>query len=174
MIAAVKDEDGLEKCLKSESQIIFILFGDLVSIADIVSRVKSAGKLAMVHVDLIDGLASRDVAVDFIAKNTCADGIISTKPNIVHRAKACGLLTVQRFFLLDSIAMNNITRQHSPNCDAIEILPGLMPKVIKKLVGVINKPVIAGGLITDKEDIVNALSAGAIAISSSNHDTWFM
>lgn len=161
--------------MKSECQIIFVLFGDLVSIAYIVSRIKSAGKLAMVHVDLIDGLASRDVAVDFIAKDTCADGIISTKPNIVHRAKACGLLAVQRFFLLDSIALNNITRQPSMNnADAIEILPGLMPKIIQKLVGVSEKPIIAGGLITDKEDIVNALSAGAIAISSTNQDTWFM
>ena len=174
VIAAVKDKDGLEKCLKSESRIIFILFGDLVDIADIVSRIKSAGKLAMVHVDLIEGLSSRDVAVDFIAKNTHADGIISTKPNLVHRVKACGLLAVQRFFLLDSIALNNLIRQPAPNCDAIEILPGMMPKIIKKLVGIIEKPIIAGGLITDKEDIVSALSAGAIAISSTNQDTWFM
>jgi glycerol uptake operon antiterminator len=146
-----------------------------VTIADVVAKIKNAGKLAMVHVDLIDGLASRDVAVDFIAKNTKADGIISTRPNIVHKAKTCGLLAVQRFFLLDSIAVNNIEKQPSlKDADAVEILPGLMPKIIQKLVGSIGKPVIAGGLINDKEDILNALNAGAIAISSTNHDTWFM
>jgi len=175
VIAAVKDMEGLEKSLQSDCQIIFILFGDLVNIAEIVARIKNAGKLAMVHIDLIDGLASRDVAVDFIAKNTCADGILSTRPNMVHRAKVCGLLAVQRFFLLDSIALSNIGRQPSlKDADAIEILPGLMPKVIKRLVASVGKPVIAGGLITDKEDIVHALNAGAIAISSTNHDTWFM
>jgi glycerol uptake operon antiterminator len=146
-----------------------------VSIADIVAKIKKAGKFAMVHVDLIDGLASRDVAVDFIAKNTNADGIISTRPNIVHKAKTCGLLAVQRFFLLDSIAVSNIEKQPSlKDADAVEILPGLMPKIIQKLVGSIGKPIIAGGLINDKEDILNALNAGAIAISSTNHDTWFM
>ncbi len=175
VIAAVKDVDGLEKSLKSDCQIIFILFGDLVNIAEIVSKIKNAGKLAMVHVDLVDGLALRDVAVEYIAKNTCADGILSTRPNIIHRAKACGLLAVQRFFLLDSIALSNIGKQPSlKDADAIEILPGLMPKVIRELAKNIDKPVIAGGLITDKEDIVHALGAGAIAISSTNHDTWFM
>lgn len=42
----------------------------------------------MVHVDLIDGLAARDVAVDFIAKSTRADGIIDS--NLVRRAKTQG------------------------------------------------------------------------------------
>lgn len=175
VIAAVKDMEGLGKSLESDCQIIFVLFGDLVTISDTVSTIKNAGKLAMVHVDLIDGLASRDVAVDYIAKYTCADGILSTRPNIVHQAKNCGLIAVQRFFLLDSIAVNNISKQPSLKyADAIEILPGLMPKIIRRLVKSIGKPVIAGGLIDDKEDIVNALNAGAIAISSTNHDTWFM
>jgi glycerol uptake operon antiterminator len=175
IIAAVKDAEGLDKSIESDCQIIFVLFGDLVGIADIITKIKNAGKIGVVHVDLIDGLASKDVAVDFIAKNTSADGIISTRPNIVHRAKACGLLAVQRFFLLDSIALNNIGKQPSlKDADAIEILPGLMPKIIQKLVKSIGKPIIAGGLITDKEDIVNALNAGAVAISSTDHDTWFM
>ena len=30
VIAAVKDDEGLEKCLESESQIVFILYGDLI------------------------------------------------------------------------------------------------------------------------------------------------
>ncbi|MDD3170042.1 MAG: glycerol-3-phosphate responsive antiterminator, partial [Eubacteriales bacterium] len=46
--------------------------------------------------------------------------------------------------------------------------------IIQNLVNSIEKPIIAGGLITDKEDIVNALNAGAIAISSTIHSTWFM
>jgi len=165
----------LKKCLASDCRIVFILFGDLVGITDIVSRVKAAGKLAMVHVDLIDGLAVRDVAIDFIAKNTNADGIISTKSNLVKRAKACGLLTVQRFFVLDSIALVNISKQLPLDfADMIEVLPGVMPKIIWRLVEMTGKPVIAGGLISDKEDIVNALGAGAVAISSTNTDVWFM
>ena len=175
IIAAVKNHEGLEKSLRSECRVVFILFGDLVGIADIVERVKSAGKLAMVHVDLIDGLSPRDIAIDFIAKYTNADGIISTKANLVRHAKACGLFTVQRFFVLDSISLANIGKQLPlENADLIEILPGVMPKIISQLSESTGKPIIAGGLISDKEDIISALEAGAVAISSTNEKIWFM
>ena len=36
--------------------------------------------------------------------------------------------------------------------DMVEILPGVMPKVIKKLTAISPVPVIAGGLILDKEE----------------------
>lgn len=51
IIAATKDMTGLEKCLTCDSQVIFILFGDICNISDIVDKVKSAGKTAMVHID---------------------------------------------------------------------------------------------------------------------------
>lgn len=173
IIAAIKDEDGLERTLTDHCRIVFVLFGDIVSLPHIVSRIKDAGKVVFVHIDLVDGLASRDVSVNYIAQNTCADGIISTRPNIVKCAKEYGLLAVQRFFVLDSIAFNNIEKQISQPADAIEILPGVMPKIIKKLSESVKKPIIAGGLITDREDIVNALNAGAFAVSSSKWDVWF-
>ena len=53
VIAAVKDDDGLKKCLETDSSIVFILYGDICNIPQIVETVKSAGKIAMVHVDLI-------------------------------------------------------------------------------------------------------------------------
>ena len=58
--------------------------------------------------------------------------------------------------------------------DFIEVLPGLMPKVIRKICRTSRIPIIAGGLITDKEDVVAALSAGAIAVSTTNQDVWRM
>ncbi len=56
IIAAIKDDEGLKKCLTSESRVIFILYGDICNIPDIVETVKSSGKIAMVHIDLIAGL----------------------------------------------------------------------------------------------------------------------
>lgn len=173
IIAAVKDEDGLERALTGNCRFVFVLFGDIVNLPNIISRIKETGKVVFVHIDLIDGLAPREVAVNFIARNTCADGIISTRPNIVKCAKEYGLLAVQRFFVLDSLAFDNIGKQISQSADAIEVLPGVMPKIIEKLSENVKRPIIAGGLITDREDIVNALNAGAFAISSSKWDVWF-
>lgn len=59
IIAAIKDDAGLAKCKACDSQVVFVLYGDICSIADIVDEIKSAGKLAMVHLDLITGLSSR-------------------------------------------------------------------------------------------------------------------
>ena len=35
IIAAIKDDEGLKKCLTSESRVIFILYGDICNIPDI-------------------------------------------------------------------------------------------------------------------------------------------
>jgi glycerol uptake operon antiterminator len=171
VILAVKSMEGLEKILRANSAIVFVLFGDILNIPAIVSKIKDAGKIALVHIDLIDGLASRDIAVDFLAEHTRADGILSTKANLLKHAKTRGLLTIQRFFVLDSMALINIEK-HFPldYADAVEILPGVMPKVIRTIVEITGKPVIAGGLISDQEDVRSAIEAGAVSVSSSNMD----
>lgn len=175
VVPAIKSEEGLLNCLNCESQVVFVLYGDVLSITGIVAKIKEAGKAAIVHIDLIDGLSSREIAVDFIKQHTMADGIISTKQSLVKAAKQKGMLAIQRFFVLDSIALFNIQKQITSNdADLIEILPGVMPKVIRKLVDTTGKPVIAGGLISDKDDIMTALGAGATAISSTNEEIWFL
>jgi len=175
IIAAVKDMDGLDRCLESESKIIFVLFGDICNIAGIVKTIKESGRIVIVHVDLINGLSTKEISVDFIKNNTAADGIISTKPALIKRAKELGLFTVFRFFVIDSLALENITKQSkAAKPDYIEILPGVMPKIIKKIHTLTSVPVIAGGLILDKEDVMTALSAGAVSISTTNQNVWFM
>ena len=175
VIAAVKDETGLKECLYSESQIIFLLFGDICSVGRYVEIAKSAGKMVFVHMDLINGLGNKEVAVDFIREHTGVDGIISTKPQLVKRAKELGLFGILRIFVIDSMAFGNIEKQCASLVpDAVEILPGLMPKIIKKLCSTVKVPIIAGGLISDKEDVMNALTAGAVAISVTNQRVWFM
>jgi glycerol uptake operon antiterminator len=169
IIAAANSTEGLENCLKGNGEIIFILFGSILSIPGIVARIKDAGKVALVHLDLIDGLNTHDVAADFLAENTRADGIISTRANVLKTAQSRELLAIQRFFVLDSMSLVNIEKHLSlHHADAIEILPGLMPKIIRRLAAFSQKPIIAGGLIADMEDVRLALEAGAVSVSTSN------
>lgn len=175
IIAAVKDDEGLERALLTDCRVIFLLYGTVCNVGELVERIKSAGKLAMVHIDLIDGLSSKDVAVAFLRQNTRADGVISTKPTLVKAAKEQGLLAVQRFFLLDSLALANFQKYAEMNtADMIEILPATMPKIIRRITADSRLPIIAGGLISDKEDIMLALQNGATAVSSTNYDVWTM
>lgn len=173
IIAAVKDDDGLQKCLNIESSVVFILYGDVCSIPRIVETVKSFGKIAMVHIDLINGLSSKEIAVDFLKQYTRTDGIITTKPGLVRRAKELDLYTILRFFVIDSMAYENIERQtKAARPDFIEVLPALMPKIVSKICALSPIPVIAGGLVSDKEDIMALLQAGVISVSSTNERTW--
>ena len=175
IIAAIKDDEGLKKCVTSDSRVIFILYGDILTIPDIVDTVKAAGKLAMVHIDLITGLSSKEIAVDFLKKYTKADGIITTKPNLIKRAKELDFHTILRVLLLDSMAYENIDRQvKSAKPDVIEVLPALMPKIVSKVCKLSPAPVIAGGLVSEKEDVMTLLQAGAISISSTNENVWFL
>ena len=129
IIAAIKNMDDLELCCSLEEiRVVFVLFGDICTIRAIVKRLKDAGKIAIVHVDLIVGLSSKEIVVDFIKMSTEADGIISTKVPLIRRGNELNFITVQRCFLLDSMAYENLRQQqHQVKPDYIEVLPGIMP-----------------------------------------------
>ena len=169
VIIAVNNLQDLDLALKSESKIIFILTGDICNIEETTRKVKSAKKLSIVHIDMIAGLNGRDtISLDFIKENTYADGIITTKIGMAKYAKKIGLIVVQRCFILDSLSFINAKKiLRESEVDAIEILPGIMPKILRELSLNISIPLIAGGLISDNEDIKNAILAGADAVSTT-------
>lgn len=175
VIAAVKDEAGLEQALRSECEVVFLLFGTIVSVSSLVERVRRSGKLAIVHIDLVEGLASREVAVDALQALCTPDGIISTRPALIRRARHLGLLTVQRAFILDSLSLDNLPAQlNVGKPDFIEILPGIMPRVIGELAQKTRTPIIAGGLVKYKDEVMAAIRAGAAAVSTSSPSVWEM
>lgn len=147
IIAAVKTEEQLQRALGSECNIIFFLFGNICNIPNLVQSVKERGKYAFVHIDLINGLAAKEIAADYIRSFTRADGVLSTKPQILRHAREIGLITVLRVFVLDSLALDNIEKLRAAcNPDLIELVPGLMPKIIRQVHSLHRTPLIAHGL----------------------------
>lgn len=172
-IAGIKDGHGLKTALHSPCKAVFLLYGSILNLADIVQQLKAAGKIVFINVDLIDGLSQKEVAVDFVKKTTTADGILSSKAPLIKAAKAQKLLAIHRFFLIDSFSYHNVAKLaelSKPDC--IEIMPGCMPKVISWVVQAVPIPLIAGGLVCDHEDAAAAMKAGAVAISSTNVSVW--
>lgn len=175
VIASVKNEQGLVLALESDVSVVFLLYGDILDIGSLTRRIKAAGKVAFVHLDLVEGLAAREISVDFVARATSADGVISTKPQLIRRAMELGLVAVQRFFLLDSMALQNVEKHLSQDTpDLVEVLPGVLPKAIRQLSDSTGKPIIAGGLISEKEDVLAALACGAVAVSATRPEIWRM
>ena len=171
VIAAVKDDAGLCSALTNENiRVVFVLYGDICNISSIVRRIHEAGRFAVVHIDLIAGLAGKEVAVDFIRNTTEADGIISTRQSFIRRAKELGLAAILR----DSIALESLDKIPANLPDCLDLLPGAMPKILRRVCAKAKVPVLTGGLIVDKEDVMAALEAGATAISTTNQAVWDM
>jgi len=86
IIAAVRDR-LFDKALASPVEVIFLLGGDIATIADRIKAAKTAGKYIFIHIDLCDGIGKDRSGVRFLA--SCgADGIISTKSSnaaAIHR-----------------------------------------------------------------------------------------
>ncbi|MBN1469026.1 MAG: glycerol-3-phosphate responsive antiterminator [Fusobacteriaceae bacterium] len=176
VIGAISTYDDLKKIILTDINVVFILSSNILEISNMVDILKKNNKFVFIHIDLIEGLSSRSIlSIDYLIKNTKLDGIISTKHNMIKYAKTKNLVTIQRFFILDSLSLNNSLKGAKESCpDAIEILPGLMPKIIKEIKNSIKIPVIAGGLIKDKSDVISALEAGAYGVSSTSKDVWNM
>lgn len=175
VIAAVGNEEELLLALESDCRVIFLLMGNLLYIGDLTGRVHESGKLCVIHLDLIEGFSSKEIAVDAISRMTGAAGIISTRGALIKRAKQIGLAAVQRGFMLDSRSLASFEQQIAQSKpDFVEILPGLLPKVIAQLQARIEIPIIAGGFIHEKEDVIAALQAGALAVSASSPKIWSM
>ncbi|HIT53065.1 MAG TPA: glycerol-3-phosphate responsive antiterminator [Candidatus Fimivicinus intestinavium] len=173
VIAAVKDEQSLEAALASPSEIIFLLCGNIFNLQGIVDRTRQCGKDIYIHVDLIEGFSRDAVSLRYIAEHIRPTGIISTKSSQIKIAKELGLSAIQRIFIIDSLSMRTAAKTTGLLApEALEIMPGIMPKILRELSAELETPLIAGGLITEKEDVISALGAGALGVSTTNPNIW--
>ena len=180
VIPAVKEPETLDRALCHDGAAVFLLCGDILNIGELVDRVHRAGKQAVIHADLIAGLAPKEIAVDYL-RRCGADGIISTRPHLIRRGRELGMLTVLRVFAIDSKAVSNLGKETGIGMpDLIEVLPGTIYKVIARLSwelpfddgpnGACTEALLR--LLADKADVTAALSAGALCVSASDPELW--
>lgn len=170
---AVKNEDELEKAIKLNVEIIFVLFGSIMNIKKTSEKISKSGIIGFVHIDLIEGLSKEDASVDFIKNNTSFKGIISTKKKILKKSKEVGLYTILRTFIIDSRSKENIINSSKKGgnfFDALEILPGTIFNTLEEIKNKVDKPLIAGGLIQTKEEVEKCFNTGVDFISTSNFE----
>ncbi|MDR1427986.1 MAG: glycerol-3-phosphate responsive antiterminator [Bifidobacteriaceae bacterium] len=172
-ISSVKDEADLLAALDTSARVVFLLYGSLLDLEATIDQVKSAGRICFVDVDLLEGFAGRPVVIEYLAGHTAADGIVSAKTAMVKAARDHGLIGGHRFFLVESRAYRRVEQQTAlSGADFIEVLPGCIPRVIRWLREEVKLPIIAGGLIVDREDVRAALAAGAAAVATTNRGLW--
>lgn len=173
IIASINNYGALDAALESPCEIISLLTGNIFNLKEISNRIHEKNKILLIYIDEIDGFSKDTWGLEYIIKNIPLDGIITSKENLVKLSKDMGVFTIRRMFVADSNSLERLLislKENRPH--ALEILPGIMPKVIKRIVDETKIPLVAGGLITDIEDIYSSLNAGAMAISTSNTSMW--
>lgn len=173
IIAAIREESLLEVAIHSAVGTVFLLNTSLSNLEWMIRQVRERGKLVFVHLDMISGLSKDIDGLTYMRQTFSPDGIITTKSSLIDPAKHMGLYVIQRLFVLDSLSIQTglkLAESHRP--DLIEIMPGLIPKVIPELRQHCHVPMIAGGMIRTKEEVIDLLSVGAVAISTSNPTLW--
>lgn len=173
IIAAIRNKDDIEKALESSVSTIFLLYSDIFNLKELVHKIKASDKRVFVHMDMIEGMGKDNKAIDYISQIIKPDGIISTRSNHIKYARDKGLFTIQRFFLIDSLSFNTAVKTvKSVRPNMIEVMPGTIPATIRKLSNKLSVPIIAGGLIDTKDDIISVLKVGALGVSVGKTDLW--
>lgn len=172
IIAAIRD-NRWRQALNSPAEILFYLEANILTVRDRIRQAHDAGKIVFVHLDLAEGIGKDRSGLQYL-QECGVDGIISTRSPIIRTARELGMLTVQRIFALDSQGMGTVQEMlHAANPHFMEIMPGVIPKIVKRFSSG-EVPVIAGGLIETKAEITAALGSGATAISTGCPELWEM
>lgn len=173
ILPAIRDLKDIDKAIDTDSEYIVLLNTHIGQLKSLVKMIKGEGKKVLLHADLVQGLKNDEFAAQYLAQDIKPDGIISTRRTVLMTARKSNLITIQRLFLLDSIALESsyqMLKTIQPDC--VEILPGIIPHIIKEVYEETKIPIIAGGLIRTEEEVDAAISAGAIAVTTSDRQLW--
>ncbi|PRO64705.1 glycerol-3-phosphate responsive antiterminator [Alkalicoccus urumqiensis] len=173
ILPAIRDLKDIDKAIKTDSEYIVLLNTHIGQLKSLVRELKRSDKKVLLHADLVQGLKTDEFAAQFLCQDIRPDGIVSTRRSVLSTAKKAGLITIQRLFLLDSLALqSSYQMMNTIKPDCVEILPGIIPHIIEEVRRDMDVPVIAGGLIRSDEEVQAALDAGAFAVTTSNRRLW--
>ena len=174
IIAAVRGEEDFRAALQADVETVFLLSTRLIDLEGQIQKARLANKKLFVHLDFIEGLSRDAAGVEYLSTKG-VDGVISTRSNIINAAKEHGLCCVQRFFMVDSRSVDTALETiRQTKADLVEIMPGIAYKAISRMCQSVSVPIIAGGLIEEKEEIYHALAAGACVVSTGKRSLWVL
>lgn len=173
ILPAARNLKEIEEMIDSDYMYIVLLNSHIGQLKSLVQLAKSKGKKLLLHADLVQGLRNDEYAAQFLCQDIKPAGLISTRKNVILTAKKNKLISIQRLFLLDSIALESSYKLlETTKPDFIEVLPGVMPHIIKEVFEKTGIPIVAGGLIRDRHEVEDALKAGASAVTTSRKELW--
>ncbi|WAH39966.1 glycerol-3-phosphate responsive antiterminator [Alicyclobacillus fastidiosus] len=173
IIPAVRHMKDFEEVMTRDFRYVVLLESHLAQLPSLVRLAKQHEKKLLLHADLIQGLKHDEAAAQFLCQMVRPAGLISTHSTVIATAKKNRVLGIQRVFLIDSHSLETSYRVlASSKPDYIEVLPGVLPDVIREVKHGTKLPILAGGFIRTPEEIRSILESGATAVTTSHRDLW--
>jgi glycerol uptake operon antiterminator len=173
ILPAANNIKEFEKLMETDFEYVILLNSHIAQLTALMKLARRHQKKVLLHVDLVQGLRSDEYGAEYLCQKVKPAGLISTRTPVIQMAKKRSLIAIQRIFLLDSHALNTSYRLiQSFQPDYIEVLPGIIPHIIREISDNTNVPILAGGLIRTVEEAREALQAGAVAITTSEQKIW--
>lgn len=175
MIAAIKEPKALEKAIKYKQNLsaVILMTGNILTVHQYVKLLHDEGLPVILHVEKVGGLQLDQYGIDFLYNIVKPFAIVTTKSNVIKKAKQKKMFVIQRVFLIDTEVYCQLEQSVNDSAaDIIEIMPCRAPDFIKKLSLVTDKPLLTGGLLNTEKDAIEALQNGAAAVTTSNTELW--
>ncbi|MCE5153117.1 glycerol-3-phosphate responsive antiterminator [Staphylococcus hyicus] len=173
ILPAIRSMKSLEKLTQTDYETCVLLDTHIGHLKSVMQFIHSKHLQPFIHIDLIKGMSHDEYACEYIIQSYKPKGIVSTKTKVIKKAKALGVITIFRVFIIDSHALErsiHLIQRIEP--DFVEVLPGIADKVIARIYNETGVKVIAGGLINTEEEVKAAIDSGATYVTTSDESLW--
>lgn len=177
IVPSVRRLKDLELAVRARSDYVLLSEVHIGNLEPLAARCSEAGKMVLVHADLIGGFKADRDGIKLLRNMFHVDGVLSQSAHVVTAAKKAKLLAIQRVFIMDSRSLDrSLAALGEARPDGIEVLPGALAKSHFDLFDQWgdSSALIAGGMVRTREEAAELFELGYEAITASTPDLWRM
>ena len=172
VIATLYGAEHIGSFVESGAEIAIVANFELRRLQPVIRQLTDAGKYVIVNIDSSDGLSQDKGGVDFLA-DLGAQGLVSTRVATIQRARRAGLVVMQKVFVTDrSTLPRSIAALEQSEPNLVQLMPAPMLPLIPAQYRKALPPIVASGFVCGRDEVVTALKAGAVAVSTSDKRLW--
>lgn len=172
IIAALYGPEKMPAFLRSACNPVILANIQLRKLSNVMDTLIAANKSVIINIDSCDGLSPDKAAIEFLA-DLGAIGIISTRVPTIQKAVQCSMIAIQKIFVTDRSTLPRSLRAVTQSgASFAQIMPSPMVGYLKMQEKQMLPSIIASGFVCKKDDIVQSITRGAIAVTTSDSSLW--
>lgn len=174
VIPLIRNIELLDVALESPSKIIFWAVQSVFGIADKVEKCHKKNKFIFLYIDDIPEAYIGTEGLVYIKNHVCPDGILTETKELMRNCKSLGLFTIFRYEITSEMIEYSQWSDMECVCpDILEIIPGRYGHILYDISKKMTIPIISGGNIKNKGDVLYCLRNGALGVSTTKVSLWF-